>query len=586
MKEQILRIFDGKRGKVFLFIIPFIFLGLGNAIVNLTLATLLMRVFDFAAVGEFSEIYTTVIVAGGIVIFLFITSPISAYFGRKNIGVLMGKLRRETFGKVLDLPYAYHKSRHSGDTISRLTNDLTEVENFLKEGFLNFANLLILGTAAILYMFVLDYRLAVVFVIFTGIIFKLNRGSARKMKIISDEVQKRQSTFTQNLTDVFQGFQVMKSYNLEARLKGKMEEVNQGVYEKAYERSRQQAKLRILSNLAFTSSFLFIVLFGILFMYLGWMTIGVVVAFTNLQGAINSVLNFLPQFNQSLQSARAALDRVFELRDEEKEPPVINPPYEGEKFPGYLAFRDVTFTYDKGKGEPVLKDLSFSVDEGKSVALVGESGGGKSTIIKLILGLYPVDRGEIVVGNRSSSKDEIAEIRRNVSYVSQNPYLFTGTVAENISYGRENATEEEIRDAAVKANAHKFIMELDQGYDTVIGERGLGLSGGQKQRISIARAIVKDSPILLLDEATSALDTESESLIKDSLREMMKGKTSITIAHRLSTIEDSDEIFVMKEGKLIERGSHDDLIVRDGYYKMLYETQFTKNDVAVKERVI
>jgi len=584
LKEQILRIFDNQKSKVLKFILPFILLGLGNALVNLTLATLLMYVFDYAAEGEFALIYRVVIISGITVVLLFITTPIFAYFGRKNIAVLMGKLRRETFAKTMNLPYTYHKSRHSGDTISRLTNDLTEFETFLKEGFLNFANLLILGTAAVIYMFVLEYRLAIVFLIFTLVIFKLNQGSAKKMKVLSDEVQNRKSLFTQNLTDIFQGFQVMKSYNLENLLKEKMEEVNEGVYEKAYQRSRQQAKLRILSNLAFTSSFLFIIVFGILFITLGWMSIGVVVAFTNLQGAINSVLNFLPQFNQSLQGARASLDRVFEIIDEDNEPSVINPRIEesGKQReigkPEYIEFRNVRFSYEKDQATPVINNLSFAMEKGKSIALVGESGGGKSTILKLLLGLYSIDQGEIIVGSRSTADTEIRDIRKELAYVSQNPYLFTGTIGENISYGRENTSEEEIKKAAKRANAHDFIIKLEKGYDTVIGERGLGLSGGQKQRISIARAIIKDSPILLMDEATSALDTESERLIQESLKEMMKEKTGITIAHRLSTIEDSDEIFVIQEGKLIERGDHQTLLDQKGYYSMLYHTQFSKKE--------
>ena len=584
MKGQILRIFDNKKRDVLMFTLPFILLGLGNALVNVTLATLLMYVFDYAAEGEFALIYRVVTVSGITVVLLFITTPIFAYFGRKKIAVLMGKFRRETFSKAMDLPYTYHKSRHSGDTISRLTNDLTEVETFLKEGFLNFANLLILGTAAVLYMFVLEYRLAIVFLIFTAVIFKLNQGSARKMKVLSDEVQNRKSKFTQHLTDIFQGFQVMKSYNLEPLLKDKMEEVNEGVYKKAYQRSQQQAKLRILSNLAFTSSFLFIIVFGILFISLGWMSIGVVVAFSNLQGNINSVLNFLPQFNQSLQGARASLDRVFEIIDEEKELSVINTIRKAsdvEKQIGnakYIEFRNVCFSYNKEQATPVINNLSFAVEKGKSIALVGESGGGKSTILKLLLGLYPIDQGEIIVGNCSTANTKIRDIREKVAYVSQNPYLFTGTIGENISYGKENTNKEEIIKAAKRANAHDFIIKLEKGYDTVIGERGLGLSGGQKQRIAIARAIIKDSPILLMDEATSALDTESEGLIQESLKEMMKEKTGITIAHRLSTIENSDEIFVIKDGRLMERGNHQALINKEGYYSRLYYTQFSKRE--------
>jgi subfamily B ATP-binding cassette protein MsbA len=271
-----------------------------------------------------------------------------------------------------------------------------------------------------------------------------------------------------------------------------------------------------------------------------------------------------------LKKAEVSLDRVNEIisiKDPIEDP--INP-VEKTEFTDKIEFKNVTFAYGD---EPVLKNISFNLEIGKTVALVGESGSGKSTISDLIPRFHDVIGGEITIDNINIKQLRKKDLRKMMSIVTQESILFNDTIRNNISFGKPNATEEEIINAALVANAHEFILQLEKGYDTIIGDRGNKLSGGQKQRISIARAVLANSPIMILDEATSALDTESEKLVQDALENLMKNHTSLVIAHRLSTIRNADLIIVLKSGEIVERGNHQELIEANGYYKSLCEIQ-------------
>jgi ABC-type multidrug transport system fused ATPase/permease subunit len=249
-----------------------------------------------------------------------------------------------------------------------------------------------------------------------------------------------------------------------------------------------------------------------------------------------------------------------------------------------ISISDLSFSYegeDEESGEDdveVLRGVSMSAQQGQVVALVGPSGGGKSTIVKLLLGFYPVREGEVAIDGRRIEAYSLPQLRSTMAYVPQDAYLFDGTIAENIRYGKPDATRDEIVAAAQAANAHAFILEQPDGYDTPVGERGAKLSGGQRQRIAIARALIKDAPILLLDEATSALDSESEQLVQDALKVLMRGRTTVAIAHRLSTVENADRIYVIEDGALVEQGSHETLLAQDGLYSQLHELQFGRKE--------
>jgi ATP-binding cassette subfamily B protein len=296
-------------------------------------------------------------------------------------------------------------------------------------------------------------------------------------------------------------------------------------------------------------------------------------------GALTNVSEVLG----SLQSVAGATERLSEILATE---PAITDPVEPKALPvpplGTVAFENVSFSYAPGGMDPVLSDLSFAVGAGETVALVGASGSGKSTILSLLQRFYDVNAGSIRVDGIDIRDVRLAELRRRFAYVEQEPTIFAGTVAENIRFGRPEATDAEVEAAARAALVHDFVADLPLGYRTVVGERGVTLSGGQKQRLAIARAILKDAPILLLDEATSALDAQSERLVQMALEHLMQGRTTLVIAHRLATIRDADAILVLDNGRIIDQGTHDQLVSKGGRYAELARLQFRLDDVAAK----
>jgi ATP-binding cassette subfamily B protein/subfamily B ATP-binding cassette protein MsbA len=281
--------------------------------------------------------------------------------------------------------------------------------------------------------------------------------------------------------------------------------------------------------------------------------------------------------NEGIQHALASAERVFEILNEEPEIKDAPDAIEVDRVKGKIEFRNVSFRYVDDV--PVLKNVSFKVNPGEMIALVGPTGVGKTTIANLIPRFYDPDSGQILIDDIDIRKIKLSSLRKQISMVSQDVFLFNGTVKENILYGRPDATDEEVIAAAKAANAHDFIMELPEGYNTRVGERGVKLSGGQKQRISIARALLKDAPILILDEATSSVDTQTEKLIQEALENLMKNRTTIVIAHRLSTIRDADQIIVLKDGEIVEAGRHNELLKKGGLYSQLCKAQSTDEEL-------
>jgi ATP-binding cassette, subfamily B, bacterial len=302
-----------------------------------------------------------------------------------------------------------------------------------------------------------------------------------------------------------------------------------------------------------------------------YMDFGTMLAVINLLNGVVFMFTSLGNFIAQIQGSLGGANRVFELLDEPVEPEryVLK---KTEDTAAMVELQDIGFSYNGT--DRVLDGVSLSIGKGQMAALVGPSGGGKSTVLKMLLGYYPPQEGNIVVNAKSIGQYSLTELRDMMAYVPQDAYLFDGTVEENIWYGRPKATREEVIAAAEAANAHGFITELPEGYATKVGERGTRLSGGQKQRIAIARALLKNAPILLLDEATSALDSESEQLVQDALNRLMQGRTTIAVAHRLSTIRHADVIYVIEGGEVVEKGNHTELAEGEGLYNRLYELQF------------
>jgi ABC-type multidrug transport system fused ATPase/permease subunit len=328
---------------------------------------------------------------------------------------------------------------------------------------------------------------------------------------------------------------------------------------------------------------------GLYVLMRGTVEIGTVWAITHLYGNASYMFGSVGDFMTEIQRALAGASRVFELLDW----PVENVkavPFRETSVPtpeqerSMVSITDLAFSYegddkeDDGDDVEVLREINMSAGRGQVAALVGPSGGGKSTIVKLLLGFYPVRDGQIVIDGKPIEAYSLPHLRSMMAYVSQDAYLFDGTIEENIRYGKPGASREQIVAAAQAANAHDFIVEQPDGYDLPVGERGAKLSGGQRQRIAIARALIKDAPILLLDEATSALDSESEQQVQDALGTLMEGRTTVAIAHRLSTVENADTIYVIDDGRVVEQGKHEELVGQGGLYTRLYELQFGREE--------
>lgn len=460
----------------------------------------------------------------------------------------------------------------TGTLISRFTLDIHQMKVAVSNGLTGFGKDLLTLIGLIGVMFYQDWQLAFAsFFAFPLAIYPIVR-IGRRMRKVTANTQVELGLFTTVLTQTFQGIRVVKAYGMQAYEASRIADVVERIYKLNMKAARTREISRpIMETLGGGAIFVVIVYGG-----------SRVIAETTTAGAFFSFLTALLMayepmkrlagLNASMQQGLAGAERLYQLLDQQ--PDIADKPDAldlGKVF-GAVTFDDVTFAYS---GEiKALSDVSISIPAGKTVALVGPSGAGKSTILNLIPRFYDVDAGSISIDNTDIRDATLDSLFANIALVSQEITLFDDTVSANIAYGKGGASQDEVEHAARHAYAHDFITELPDGYDTVVGEQGFKLSGGQRQRLAIARAMLKDAPVLLLDEATSALDTESERHIQTALYELMEGRTTVVIAHRLSTIMDADLIYVIDQGRIVEQGTHGELLARGGLYKKLYELQF------------
>ena len=490
------------------------------------------------------------------------------------IGVKMqGDMRRDMFTKLQKLPFSYYDEHETGKIMSRMTNDLMEVSELAHHGP---ENLFICGITVILsFAYLLSINWIFTLVIFACVPFLviITLAMRKKMNKAFLETRKSVAQINASLESSITGIRVTKAFTNEQKELEKFEVGNEN-----YVKSRSVA---YKSMGQFFSSTTFITdLFNVVILVVG----GILVIFNEMEMAsyvtfvvsinlfitpLTTLINFVEQY----QNGVTGFKRFLEIMDATEEVEDKDAIYV-EKLRGNIEFKNVSFEYETTKG--VLNDVSFKIAEGKTVALVGPSGGGKTTICHLIPNFYKVSAGNIYIDGYDINKLSFRSLRGNIGIVQQDVFLFNGSIKENILYGKENATDEEIFEACKRANIHDYILSLENGYDTQIGERGVKLSGGQKQRLSIARVFLKNPSILILDEATSALDNATEVLIQKSLDELSKGRTTIVVAHRLSTIKNADIIFVVENGKICESGNHEQLLKSNGRYKLLYDAQFNR----------
>jgi ATP-binding cassette, subfamily B, bacterial len=527
--------------------------------------------------GQTWRIMKAVYLALVVLILACIVSPICSYFFERNVKQTMVDIARRLFMHIEKLPMSYYEKNHSGEVISRLTNDFSVFEAAYSSQMNMLVTAVFYGVGSIISMFSLDWRLSLLMVILgigTTIVSILFTGTMRK---IGDRIQSSMGTATQYFGDVLAGFRVMKMFNISDIILKKYIRENNKTCDLRQDIVRKYSEMYSLNYILYVFTRIGIFIVGSFMVAAGQMSFGTVMAIVTLHGGVAFMFFIFGNFFPRLQASLAGAARVFELLDTAEEPEH----YEVGSAPDneeMITFKNVDFDYETR--ERVLDRLNISISKGQITALVGTSGGGKSTIVKLLLGFYEPTSGDIIVNGKPLREYTLQELRRLMAYVPQDAYLFEGSVEENIRFGRPNASSEEIIEAAKAANAQEFIEKMPEGYNTMVGERGMKLSGGQRQRIAIARAVLKNAPILLLDEATSSLDSENEQMVQQALGNLMKRRTSIVIAHRLSTIEHADIIYVIDDGKVVEKGNHNDLLDQEGFYKRLCELQFKNENLA------
>jgi subfamily B ATP-binding cassette protein MsbA len=479
------------------------------------------------------------------------------------------------FKRLIQADLAFFHGTPTGQLISRFTTDANLLRNAATQSLVTIGrdSLTVIGLVG--YMFWTDWLLALIsFVIFPAAILPIQRMS-RRMRKISGNFQEEMGHFNTLLSQVFQGARHVKAYGMEAHETARAVEVTERVYRLVERVSRVRSAaspmMEALGGIAIAA----IILYGGAQMIAGTRTAGDFLSFIMALLLAYAPFKSLASLQVGLQEGLAAADRLFQVMDIE---PKIKDRADARPLVvtgGAIRFTDVHFHY--GADAPALNGIDLAIPAGQKVALVGPSGAGKSTILNLIPRFYDVESGSVSIDGLDLRAVTLASLRAAIGLVSQEISLFDDSVRANIAYGRPGASEAEIVAAAKGAAAHDFILDLPQGYDTLVGEHGVRLSGGQRQRLAIARAILKSAPILLLDEATSALDTESERLVQDVLRRLTVGRTSIVIAHRLSTIVDADLIYVIDQGQVAESGTHESLLARRGVYARLWDMQFSED---------
>jgi subfamily B ATP-binding cassette protein MsbA len=511
----------------------------------------------------------------GLVLMLFLLKNFFNYLAMYFITFLrngvLKDIRDKMYEKITELPISFYSEKKKGDVIARITSDVLEIQH----SFLSVLELIVREPLTILFtiliMFGISAKLTIFVFIFIPIAGIIISSIGKSLKKQSDNVQREQGEFLSITEETLSGLKVIKAFNAESRFIT--------LFTNSTNRFFKFSNILLnRQNLASpTGEFLGILVIGVLLWFGGKMVLidktldaSSFIAYMGLAYNILTPAKAISKASYGVKKGNAAAERILEILETEN--PIAEKPNAITKteFEESIQLKNVSFKYED---EYVLKNFNLIIPKGQTVALVGQSGSGKSTIANLLTRFYDVNQGEILIDNTNIKDFKTTSLRGLLGLVTQDSILFNETVRNNISLGKENATDEEIIDAAKIANAHDFISELPNGYNTNIGDSGNKLSGGQKQRLSIARAVLKNPPIMILDEATSALDTESERLVQDALEKMMRNRTSIVIAHRLSTIQNANTIVVLQKGEIVEQGSHAELLAANGVYKKLVMMQ-------------
>ncbi len=493
------------------------------------------------------------------------------YFGEWLTHRVAYDLRNDYYDKVQRLPFAFHDQTQTGDLMSRATSDIAETERFVGIGLMDLVATLLLLIGVIVAMFLEDSRLAALALIPVPllVVATIRFGGAirPKFKSIQEQLAVLSTTMQESLT----GIRVVKAFAREPFELNKFDLANDTWFDRRYQVIRMWANNWPFFSFTLSLSIFLLLWFGGPMAMEGVITVGTLFAMISYVLMLNGPVQRLGFLVNLAATAGASAARVFEVIDRPGEIAESQEGYANDHVRGEVVFDRVSFAYQDG--QPILYDITFHTLPGQTIALMGPTGSGKSTITNLLLRFYEVTEGNILIDGVESRDWRLSNLRQHIGIVLQDSFLFSSTIAENIAYGKPDVAREEIISAAQAAHAHDFILSFPDGYDTLVGERGVTLSGGQKQRIAIARALLKDPQILILDDSTSSVDTETEHLIQLALASLMKGRTTFIIAQRLLTLKNADSILVLDHGKIIQRGTHDELLAKGGLYKEIYDLQ-------------
>lgn len=540
------------------------------------LLPMMIRYITNMGINDLGALSVEIIVRIGLLYLVLRVMDGMANFYMAYTGHVMGTrietdMRRDAYEHLQSLSDTYYSNTKVGQIMGRITNDLFDVtefshhcpEEFFIAGIKAVFSFVILSGISFWLTFLLFLVVPVMVVVCVRINLRL-RAAFREQRVQIGELNAR-------IEDSLLGQKVVKAFTNEEKEIGKFEEDNQNFYRIKKKTYRYMAAFQTTTRAFDGLMYLVVIVAGGIFMVKGLILPGDLVAYVMYVSTLIATIRRIIEFAEQFQRGMTGIERFVEIMDSEIE--IFDEPgaVHCERVKGEIALKNVSFAYPDDHNT-VFRNLNLEIHAGEKIAIVGPSGGGKTTLCNLIPRFYNIDSGEIMLDGQNIRHYTLRSLRGNIGMVQQDVYLFSGTVYENIAYGREGAAREEVMEAAKRAGAHEFIQALKDGYDTYVGERGVKLSGGQKQRISIARVFLKNPPILILDEATSALDNESEFQVAKSLRELAEGRTTVTIAHRLSSIRNSDRILVLTEDGIVEEGNHEQLLARKGIYHHFYMT--------------
>ena len=503
----------------------------------------------------------------------------ACYFGAAAVMVpirtgIVKDLRMQIYNKILSLPLGFFSQERKGDIIARISGDVQEVENSITstlEMLIKNPVLIIIYMSVLLIM---SWELTLFTILFAPVMIWTMGAIGRKLRAQSAEAQQYWSDTMSQVEETLGGLRIIKAFLAENKMSARFEGITDAMRRKNNRVAVRQASAHPVSELLGSTMIAIVLWFGGT-LILSSKSIIDAPSFMSYMAILYCIIQPIKDLSRAaygIPKGLASMERINVILNAEN--PITQTPFSKHisTFNEAISFEGVSFCYEQG-GKQVLKNIDLKISKGRNIAIVGASGAGKSTLVDLIPRFYDPTSGRITIDGINIKDVCIRDLRGLMGNVNQDPILFNDTIFNNIAFGVENATMEQVIAAAKIANAHDFIMEKENGYDTNIGDRGQLLSGGQRQRISIARAILQNPPILILDEATASLDTESERMVQEALDYLMSSRTTISIAHRLSTVKKADEIIVMNEGRIVERGTHDELLLKNGYYKKLYEMQ-------------